>query len=78
MSKIKLVHPRTEETIELFFLYSFPPTDMAVMPLLRRLALGEICMLQELQEGYSYAVIAVDRILIGPTDGVSCTWKRMR
>jgi hypothetical protein len=38
---------------------------MADMALLRRLALGEICLLQQLQEAYPYAVFEVDRISVG-------------
>ena len=39
---------------------------MAPMALLRRLTVHEICLLQELQENYPYAVLGVDRITVGP------------
>ena len=37
---------------------------MAALALLRRLAVREICLVQELQDNYAYAVLAVDRIII--------------
>jgi hypothetical protein len=39
---------------------------MAAMSLLRRLALGEVCLLHELQEGSPYALFSVNRIDLGP------------
>ena len=38
---------------------------MAVLHLLRRLAVCEVHLLSELEEGYPYAVVAVDRITFG-------------
>jgi len=38
---------------------------MAALNLLRRLAVREVHLLNELEEGYPYAVVAVDRIIIG-------------
>jgi hypothetical protein len=39
---------------------------MAAMALLRRLAVREVCLLQELQENYPYAVLGVNRITVDP------------
>ena len=38
---------------------------MAALNLSRRLAVREVHLLNELEEGYQYAVVAVDRISIG-------------
>ena len=38
---------------------------MAAMNLLRRLALREVYLLSEREEGYPYAVVGADRISIG-------------
>jgi len=38
---------------------------MAALHLLRRLALREVHLLSELEEGYPYAVVAVDRLTVG-------------
>ena len=38
---------------------------MAALHLLRRLAVREVQLLSTLEEGYPYAVIAVDRITVG-------------
>ena len=42
------------------------PLEMWLPWLLQCLALGEICLFQELQEGYPCAVLAVHRISVGP------------
>ena len=39
---------------------------MAAMDLLRRLAFSEVCLFHDLQEGCPYAVLSVDRIILGP------------
>jgi hypothetical protein len=38
---------------------------MATLHLLRRLALREVHLLSELEEGYQYEVVGVDRIIVG-------------
>jgi hypothetical protein len=38
---------------------------MAALHLLRRLAVREVRLLSELEEGYPYTVVAVDRLTIG-------------
>jgi hypothetical protein len=38
---------------------------MAALHLLRRLALREVHLLSELEDGYAYAVVAVDRLTTG-------------
>ena len=38
---------------------------MAALQLLRRLAVREVRLLSELEEGYPYVVLAVDRITVG-------------
>ena len=63
MSEIKLLHPRTKETIDLSFFISI--TGTAALNLWRRLVLREVHLLNELEEGYPHAVAAVDRICIG-------------
>ena len=39
---------------------------MAALHLLRKLALREVHLLSELEDGYPYEVVAVDRLTIGP------------
>ena len=38
---------------------------MAALHLFRRLAVREVHLLSELEEGYPYAVVAVDRLIVG-------------
>jgi len=63
--KIKLVILELKR-IDFIFRYSYPLTDTAAMALLRRLAVGEICLLQDVQENYPFAVLDVDCITVGP------------
>ena len=39
---------------------------MDALSLLRRLAVGEIRLLREIEDHYAYTFVAVDRITIGP------------
>ena len=50
---------------------------MAAMVLLISLAVDEICLVQEPQDNYTYAVLGVDVSLLDPTSCASCTSKRM-
>ena len=49
---------------------------MASLHVLRRLALREVHLLNELEEGYPYAVLAVYRLTVGRRRWLSYTFKR--